>query len=72
MDSKNPRDQTESRNEPTAQSPIEIPPKQDREHLTEPTWIENMIHMAGVFLGQETPPGDDDSSEEKPRKSAAA
>jgi len=54
-----------------AKSAIEIPPKQDREHLTEPTWIENMIHMAGVFLGQETQK-DDDSSEEKPRKNAAA
>jgi hypothetical protein len=52
-------------------SSAEIPPPENREHLTEPTWIENMIHMAGVFLGQENPDGDD-SSEEKPPKSAAA
>lgn len=71
METKDSRDQTEPRTEPMAKSAIEIPPKQDREHLTEPTWIENMIHMAGVFLGQETQK-DDDSSEEKPRKNAAA
>ncbi len=52
-------------------SPAEIPPPENREHLTEPTWIENMIHLAGVYLGQETPDADE-SSEEKPPKSAAA
>ena len=70
MDSKDPR---EPRNEPVVQSAIEIPPRQDREHLTEPSWIESMIHMAGVFLGQETPPApSDESSEAKPRKTEAA
>ena len=69
MDSEDPRDHREP--PPNVQSAIEIPPQQDREHLTEPTWIENMIHMAGVFLGQETQPGDD-SSDEKPPKTAAA
>ena len=70
MDSKDSRDSREPRTEPNVQSAVEIPPP-DREHLTEPTWIENMIHMAGVFLGQEKPEAED-SSEEKPPKSAAA
>ena len=46
----------------------EIPPPQTRRHLTEPSWIENMIYLAGLYLGQET----EDESEEKPPKTEAA
>ncbi len=69
MDDLKSREQGNQQN--AGKPPVEIPPPEQHEHLTEPTWIENMIHMAGVFLGQEPPDGDD-SSEEKPRKVAAA
>ena len=49
-------------------SPVEIPPQQNRNHLTEPSWIENMIYLAGVYLGQET----EDENEENPPKTEAA
>ena len=51
-------------------SPAEIPPPQDRKHLTEPSWVENMIYLAGLLLRGEDP--DESSDESKPPKSEAA
>ena len=53
-----------------AKSPAEIPPPQDRKHLTEPTWVENMIYLTGVLLRGEDP--DESSDESNPPKSEAA
>jgi hypothetical protein len=53
-----------------AKSPIEIPPPPRREHLTEPSWLENMIYMTGILLKEahvEIP-----DAKPKPPKSNAA
>jgi hypothetical protein len=51
-----------------AKSPAEIPPQQNRKHLTEPSWIEKMIYLSGLLLDKEEPKSDD----EDPSKSEAA
>ena len=51
-----------------AKSPAEIPPQQNRKHLTEPSWIEKMIYLSGLMLGEEEAKSDD----EDPPKSEAA
>ncbi len=58
----------ERREPKTRKSPAEIPPAPKRKHLTEPSWIENMIYFAGVCLGQES----EEDGEESPPKSEAA
>ncbi len=50
-------------------STVEIPPPENREHLTEPTWIEQMIYLAGVYLGEES---EEDSDDDKSSKHEAA
>lgn len=55
----------------TTKSPAEIPPQPIRKHLTEPTWIEQMIHFAGLYLDEEKSSGEE-SDENKPPKSEAA
>jgi hypothetical protein len=61
----------EERNRPRAgKSPAEIPPEQNRSHLTEPTWVENMIYLTGVLLRGEHP--DEASDEDNPPKTEAA
>jgi hypothetical protein len=60
----------ERKRQRAGKSPIEIPPEQNRKHLTEPTWVENMIYLTGVLLRGETP--DESSDEDKPPKTEAA
>lgn len=64
-------DERKAKQERQQQSPgksaVEIPPRENREHLTEPSWIEDMIYLVGVYLGEETPP----SAESKPKSEAA-
>ena len=61
----------EERNRQKAgKSKAEIPPQQNRKHLTEPTWVENMIYLTGVLLGKETQ--EDPPAKSKSSKSEAA
>lgn len=56
------------------QSPAEIPSQQGRKHITEPSWIENMIYLTGVYLEKETAVAQepDEAGEDKPPKTEAA
>lgn len=51
----------ERKPEKAANETVEIPPPANRKHLTEPTFVENMIYLAGVLLRGEMP-------EEKPER----
>jgi hypothetical protein len=51
----------------TRKSAAEIPPPQNRPHLTEPSWIESMIHFTGVYLGKE-----EEEAEDTPPRTEAA
>lgn len=53
-----------------ANAAIEIPPPANREHLTEPSWVENMIYLTGVLL--EEAEVDVPDEESAPPKSEAA
>ena len=58
-------------------SAIEIPPAQNRKHLTEPSWIENMIYFTGLYLEREIRAKEkeekaEEAAEENPPKSEAA
>ena len=62
-----------------SQSPVEIPPQQNRKHLTDPSWIESMIHFTGLYLEREVRAKEkaakektEESGEENPPKSEAA
>lgn len=67
----NQRKARERKPEKATSPKVEIPPPANRKHLTEPTWVENMIYLTGVLLRGETP---EEESEEttKPSKNEAA
>lgn len=60
----------ERKQEKAASPTVEIPPQANRKHLTEPTWVENMIYLAGVLLRGEAP--EEEAEEKKSSKTEAA